>query len=203
MKIIKNDYIDLLLSELQNSRITMQESISNSTLQLYQTVDRIRDSIYNKVSRDLSPVKQYKDNMIKRLKESMNKGAKDLKQTLNSEIDDIFGNEKKGRHSDITGVSSLLSFTYSDYLRLFLMVGLYTSEDAIILRTADVIQTNIGFQTNKDDYRLSNSAVYVNLNATLQVKPTLLALPLFSNVSNNPINNEKWYTMELNLVKGY
>lgn len=203
VNIIKTTYITQLLTQLEKNNDSAQDSISNATQSLSNIIGSIRTNIIINFQTGNNSVILYKENMKKKIRTAMNDSAHSLKEVLNDEINNIFGSKNSYKNSDNTGVSSLLSFSYSDYLRLFLMVGLYTSEDSILLRTADVIQTNVGFQTNSDDYRLSNSAVYVNLNATLQVKPTLLALPLFSKVSNNPINNEKWYTIELNLVKGY
>ncbi len=82
-------------------------------------------------------------------------------------------------------------------------IGLYTNEEGILLRTADVVQANMAKATGNTEYRLSNSAVYVEINATIQVKPTLLALPLFADVEGNPSTNQKWYTFEYKSIKGY
>ena len=57
--------------------------------------------------------------------------------------------------------------------------------------------------TGNNDYRLSNSAVYVEIKATIQVKPTLLALPLFADVEGNPITDQNWYTINYKSTKGY
>lgn len=82
-------------------------------------------------------------------------------------------------------------------------VGLYTNEEGVLLRTADVIQANMSKVTGNADYKLSNSAVYIELTAKIQVKPTLLALPLFAAVEGNPSSNQNWYTIECQAIKGY
>lgn len=33
--------------------------------------------------------------------------------------------------------------------------------------------------------------------------PTLLALPLFAEVEDNPVTNQNWYTIDYYAVKGY
>ena len=96
----------------------------------------------------------------------------------------------------------MLSFSYSDYLRLFLVIGLLSGE-GVLLRTADAIQANMGYIQGDDGYRLTNSAAYVEISATVQVRPTLLALPLFADVEGNPSKNERWYTFEYKEIKGY
>ena len=84
------------------------------------------------------------------------------------------------------------------------MVGLSTSEETIILRTADVIEVNMAQKlTGNTSYKLKQSAVYVKIKATIQVKPTLLALPLFAKVENSPVDNSNWYTITYENVKGY
>ena len=57
--------------------------------------------------------------------------------------------------------------------------------------------------TERKDFKLSDSAVYVDLYAKVQVKPTLLALPLFADVEGNPSDNVNWYTVEYKSTKGY
>ena len=143
----------------------------------------------------------YKDKMKDKVKESMKGGAGKLKETLNQQIDGIFGSNSGD--TDSTGMASLLSFSYSDYLRLFLMIGLYANEEGVLLRTGDVIQANMRQDAERKDFKLSDSAVYVDLYAKVQVKPTLLALPLFADVEGNPSDNVNWYTVEYKSTKGY
>ena len=40
-------------------------------------------------------------------------------------------------------------------------------------------------------------------SATVQVKPVMLALPLFADVQNNPKTNTDWYTIEYKDIRGY
>ncbi len=102
------------------------------------------------------------------------------------------------------GMSSMITFQYSDYLRLFLIIGMYTAESSVILRTADVVQVNMAQKlTEKEDYVLKSSAVYVEIDATVVVKPTLIGLPLFADVKDNPKDNSNWYTINYKNIKGY
>lgn len=56
---------------------------------------------------------------------------------------------------------------------------------------------------NDDEYVLNKSSIYVNINATVQVKPVMLALPLFADVQNNPKTNTDWHTIEYKDIRGY
>ncbi|MEG2428809.1 MAG: DUF5702 domain-containing protein, partial [Oscillospiraceae bacterium] len=176
--------------------------VAQASVTLNDKLNEIRDSITNTISTGSQKIADYKTKMMDKISASVSKGAGNLKASITDGLDGIFG-KKTGTIPDSTGVSSLLSFQYSDYLRLFLIVGLIPNQDALLLRTADVIQVNIAKQTNKPDYLLSKSAVYVKINATVQVKPTFLALPLFSKVENNPKNNEAWYEFKYNGIRGY
>ncbi|MCI8465284.1 MAG: hypothetical protein HFI63_05445 [Lachnospiraceae bacterium] len=200
VSLIKQHYIGSVLEEIQQIHKDYATAVSGS---LNQLLDKIRDSISAKLGEAGSAVKAYKTKMIDEAKASVQGGADQLKTTLNEKLDGIFGTGGGGGAADNTGMASLLSFSYSDYLRLFLMIGLYTNEEGVLLRTADVIQVNMGKRTGKGDYRLSESAVYVEASATVQVKPVLLALPLFSDVERNPVENTNWYTIQYKNVKGY
>ena len=46
-------------------------------------------------------------------------------------------------------VSSLLSWRYSDYLRIFVVVGLYANEELMLLRIADMIERNMQHKNNE------------------------------------------------------
>ncbi len=206
VKIIKRDYINLLLEKLSDTAEDAQNTIASAANAVTDIIESVRKDIVNAVIKTSDKVIAYKDEMKEKIVASMSDGAESLKNTLNSQIDGVFGSSTggvTGASSDSSGLSSLLSFTYSDYLRLFLMIGLYTNEEGILLRTADVIQANMSLKTGDTAYSLSNSAVYVDLSATILVKPTLLALPLFADVEGNPSENQDWYTFEYKSVKGY
>ena len=204
VKLIKQSYIEPVINEIKNSASNAEASVDEVSNTLNSIISRIRGSISGTIKSGCEAVKTYKKKMLDDVKASMNEGAGKLKETLNSKLDGIFG-QSQGNDvaTDNTGIASLLSFGYSDYLRLFLMIGLYTNEEGILLRTADVIQVKMSKQTENENFALSNSAVYVDISATIQVKPTLLALPLFANVEKNPSKNEAWYTITYKSTKGY
>lgn len=201
VKLIKENYIQVLLDKMKGVTENAETSISNAANSITEVIEEIRTSITRIITTTSDKVIAYKDKMKEKVKESMEGGAGKLKETLNQQIDGIFGSNSGD--SDSTGMASLLSFSYSDYLRLFLMIGLYTNEEGVLLRTGDVIQANMRQDAERKDFKLSDSAVYVDLYAKVQVKPTLLALPLFADVEGNPSDNVNWYTVEYKSTKGY
>lgn len=168
VKLIKQSYIEPVINEIKNSASNVSASIDEVSNTLNSIISRIRVSISGTIKSGCESVKTYKKKMLDDVKASMNEGAGKLKETLNSKLDGIFGQSQgNDAATDNTGIASLLSFGYSDYLRLFLMIGLYTNEEGILLRTADVIQVNMSKQTGNENFALSNSAVYVDISATI------------------------------------
>ena len=203
VKIIKEGSIQVVLDQLGKIADDAPASVSNAANSVTDSINALQRKIYDKIMLSSQKITEYKEKMKSEIKKSMANGAESLKNTLSNQINGIFGSASSSNKTDPTGMASLLSFSYSDYLRLFLMIGLYTNEEGVLLRTADVIQANMSKVTGNADYKLSNSAVYIELTAKIQVKPTLLALPLFAAVEGNPSSNQNWYTIECQAIKGY
>ena len=201
VNIIKSQYIGPVVSVLEEGRNGVSETIESYSGRVMEEINKIRDSITTQVARAGGEIERYKDDIVDQIKSSASEGIDSLRSALDEQIDGIFGSGGALGSSDGTGVASLLSFRYSDYLRLFLMIGLYTNEEGVVLRTADLIQKNM--DKRQSGFLMSKAAVYVDLTATVQVKPTLLALPLFANVENNPSTNTGWYTINVHDVRGY
>ena len=201
VRLIKEKYVQVLLDKMKSITDNAETSVSNVANNITEVIGQVRKDIVKIINTTSDKVIAYKDKMKDKVKESMKGGAGKLKETLNQQIDGIFGSTSGD--TDSTGMASLLSFSYSDYLRLFLMIGLYTNEEGVLLRTGDVIQANMRQDAERKDFKLSDSAVYVDLYAKVQVKPTLLALPLFADVEGNPSDNVNWYTVEYKSTKGY
>ena len=204
---IKQNYIETVITAIEDAGKDAQGNVEDIAVELNGVLSKVRIHITEEINKAGSKVSEYKTQMIEEVKNSMSEGADKLKETLNSKIDGIFGNSNAGvnlsKDNDNTGVASLLSFAYSDYLRLFLIIGLYTNQEGVILRTADVIQVNMAKQPNRSGFKMSKASMYVELSATIQVKPTLLALPLFADVQGNPKDNTNWYTIQYKNIKGY
>lgn len=95
---------------------------------------------------------------------------------------------------------------YSDYLTLFVYIGLNSgAEAAMYQRMAEVIQFNIGTMAKKDTYSLKKSQMYFRLKAELRVKPLMITLPYFSydEYENELTTKTDWCTYEVDTVRGY
>ena len=94
---------------------------------------------------------------------------------------------------------------YSDYLYLFLFLGFQTgSASEMYLRIGDLMQANMRKYTGSEMYSLKNSQVYFKLNATIRVRPLMLALPIAKNgFLNNPADKNDWCTFTISEIRGY
>lgn len=198
VQVIKDEFIPQLIAAMKSPGNTVE----NQGQEILDVLDSIRYKITTTVTTANEKTKEYKTQMLEEVKGSVAQGADKLKETINSKLDQFTGNATSPV-KDKTVKGALLSFRYSDYLRLFLVIGLYTNEEGVLLRIADAIQKNMSIITDEEDYVLSSSAAYVQINATIQVKPTLMALPLFNDIEGNPFSDDKSYEFEYFDVKGY
>ncbi len=105
------------------------------------------------------------------------------------------------KENDVRDKNLSMGFQYSDYLKLFLFLKLTAGDsDGIYLRTMDVIQANMIHQGN--EFVASKSVVYYQANATVQVAPLMLDIPLVTNEGYGATNGA-WNTINYSQVKGY
>ncbi|MBQ3196170.1 MAG: hypothetical protein IJB65_06865 [Clostridia bacterium] len=196
--------VDSIDSMLNQGTILVQDKVDKVGGVVMEKIAAVRNQISYVFNNTENEIKSMKDELINSLSDSINSGADNLKEKLNSGIDKIFGTTGGAQSGDSsgTGAASLFSFSYSDYLRLFLLIALFANEGKTILRTADVIEANMKHKGD-DDFKLEKSAAYVRVTAEVLVKPTLLALPLFADVENNPVDNTGWYTITYTGIAGY
>ena len=213
VNIIK-EKLDTLVGEFENAINSAlqasEKAIVDIGVALQDEVNKLRQAINKKLENGTAKINEYREKMKQEVKESINQGAEALRNKINEKLDGVFGiptgssgggvSLSKG---DSTGMASLLSFQYSDYLRLFTIVGLLANPNAILLRTADAIQCNMQLVNSDDSYRLKDAVAYVEVNATVQVKPLFLALPIFADVESNPKDDSNWYTIKYKGIKGY
>lgn len=189
------------INGILNAPDFLENGLAQLSGKVMETVTVIRQAITQGISDSANKIKDYKEEMIGSIKESAGKGAEELKKTINEKVDGIFGASGDTGNGS-TGMASFFSFAYSDYLRLFTLIGLYTNQEGILLRTADVIQANMIHLGNKE-FRMINAAAYVKITAEIQVKPNLLALPLFADVAPSPVDDTSWYEFTYTGIAGY
>lgn len=135
--------------------------------------------------------------------------ADNLAGKLEENITDAAKSAGKG-NGDASKFDGLnVTFQYSDYLRLFLFMKLFSEEKSywVYARTADVIQANMRYQIVKDDsYSLSKSIVYFKAESKLRVEPLMLDLQLVRSETDNRIEVLKeldWCKINYEAIRGY
>lgn len=132
---------------IDKAATTPAEKVANAATELSEKLGQIKDEIETKVESTITAVRgsidALQDKAVLQLKAAAGDGVESLRNELNKQIDNIFGTSSSKETGAQSVVSSLTSWAYSDYLQLFLLVGIVSDSDAILLRTADVIELNM------------------------------------------------------------
>lgn len=100
-------------------------------------------------------------------------------------------------------------FYYSDYMYLFVLIGLTNSNhySDMLIRVGDLIQANMRKVTKDDSYDLDKAVCYFQLSATVEVNPLFLSLPFVDNLSAVDVSAARestgWRTYEVKVIRGY
>ncbi len=102
----------------------------------------------------------------------------------------------------------LLQLSYSDYLMVFLILGLSGGDEKemsdIYARIGDVIQANMMKLTSSNEYKLSNSIEFFEISSDMRVNPLLMDLPLFSAYDTpNASSPSGWCDFSYTSRRGY
>lgn len=165
-----------------------------------------------------------------KIKESASEQIDNIKNTVNEELDNLFpagskddqkldmlkGADSSGKKSimDNALVSTILSFSYKDYLQLFIFLGLSSNDaDNILKRTAEVMELNIRTKLTDyykrsdspakhpaDNFSMEKAYTYVTLNTKIGVRPLLMSKKLFL---RNDMEKVKYWTYEYGTLGGY
>ena len=229
------------ITEVFNAIKDTATNASNSANILESKLDSIKrgisDKVYGLADGANEKLTKMKDETMAKIEEAAKGGAEKLRSALTDQIDSVFGASSASGTGTTNVVSSLLSWSYSNYLTLFLLVGLATpgGEEAILLRTADVIELNMqkannlfavskesvektqsrffglykkkvtveNIVANSEAYKLNKSFTYLKIDATLEVKPLLMALPFMAETTKSELDGSAWYTIKYSGTLGY
>ena len=124
-----------------------------------------------------------------------------------------------GALTDFTHNNEDKGLFYSDYLTVFVYLGLKSTSDdtakCMYERMAEVIQSNMrmhegikGYTQEVEGggtqaYTLKNSKVYFKLESTMRTEPLMIALPIFNEYDNNLDTQTDWCTYKISTVRGY
>ena len=225
--IAKKEAIELIVSDnyyisaiLKSTRESIQKSAGKASAELavvseelQEKLKRTRDTLVKTVTVQNEKIQSYISSSKSKVEEAAKKGGEELKGAISDSINGIsnslteaVGDEGTGitLNKDSNTAASFMSFSYSDYLRLFLVIGLTANQETILLRTADVVQTNVKLKDDdKTDFYMKSAYAYVTIEATLKVRPLMLTLPFMQGVTDGKLDGDGWYTIKYKGVQGY
>lgn len=149
--------------------------------------EKVMTAVQNGTGTIAGSIKKLKDDAIDEVKNAVSEGKDKLKSVVNDKLDGMLGDtgfENKSVSS--SDAASMIALSYSGYLRLFLFISLLTGKQGVLLRTADVIQTNMRLRTGKEDYCLSKSYSYMELNIEADLEPLFLSFDGLKKVLSSP-----------------
>jgi len=226
------ELFDLLENKESLDATALGEKLENKLRTLQGTVE---SKITELIRQGGNALSELADEAEDKLKEAAKNGAESLKSALREQVGNVFGTSTSAQSSTNNVVSSLLAWSYSDYLQLFLLIGIVASPESILLRTADVIELNmqqidgnLGYvevttetevsrlwglikytktetkkEANADAFKLSKSYTYLNIKATIEVKPMMLTLPLLGDTVKSQLTGTNWYQIVYEGTMGY
>lgn len=195
----KDEFIKGIFEQLDH--VDLGQDIQDAYQEL---VNQINQAVAGAIDGAAGALKDVKSKMIGELENAAQEGAQSLKNAVSEKVGEYFGNGTSGTGTKSSTLTSFFSFRYSDYLRLFLLVSLLTTEgeESVLLRTADVIQANLGMKT--EGYLLKNGAVYLELEAVMRVQPAFLHLDLFNEYDpDDLLETVPWNYISVEQVAGY
>ena len=224
-----NDKAKQLDDTVQSCAELANEKIAGALTDLEQFITDEVGSISSKISGELESVidgaaEELKDATDKKTAELTQRLSEQISTTINKQLNDYFPkNEQKGTDSKDgegknSGLGEVFSFSYQDYLRVFLFLELNRNSDAVMLRIADVIQVNLGqgmqdygaAALGKDgstaahakggDFRMAEAYTYAQITADIQLNPLLLSNRLFSFDGSTGLGLWKYH---YETIKGY
>lgn len=171
----------------------------------------IEEKINNAMKKAGTKLSEFKESCAEKLKTAANQGAEKLKEELTNQIGKTFGDSDMGKQAGTDAVANVTSWRYRDYLTLFLMISLFKNEQEVINRIADVIQMNMEKKegtisdTGLSDgaFLMENASTHINIEATVEVKPLMMALPFMAETTTSQLSGTKWYTVKYKGTAGY
>ena len=214
--IVDNGYIQQMFDDIKETATSeVKDTASAINTAVNSTINEISDELSRKIRKEMNTVgtklSDFKESCVVKLKIAANQGAEKFKEELTNQIGKTFGDSDMGKQAGTDAVANLTSWRYSDYVTLFLMISLFKNEQEVINRIADVIQMNMEKKegtisdTGLSDgaFLMKNASTHINIEATVEVKPLMMALPFMAETTTSQLSGTKWYTVKYKGTAGY
>lgn len=158
-----NDVINTLFTTIEQQ--CKPEAATDLLDKQLATISReISIKISDAIAYGSGKLSEMKNELVTQIEGAMSEGAEKLKTVLSEKLDSGFNqipiNDKDAPKGAASGVvSSLLSWRYSDYLRILVTVGLFANEKKMLLRIADLIERNMQYKNSEEGFTMTTKEV--------------------------------------------
>lgn len=203
-----NDIKETASSEIKDTASAINSKVSTTIKHLSK---KIQEEINTAMKTAGTKLSEFKNTCEDKLRTAANEGADKLKDELCNQIGKALGDSDMGKQAKTDAVSNFTSWTYSNYLTLFLMISLFKNEQDVITRIGDVIQLNMEQNEGKfpkadsdnGAFLLKKASTHINIEATVEVKPLMMALPFMADTAKSQLTGTSWYTVKYKGTAGY
>ena len=214
--IVDNGYVEQMFNSIkETAESEVKDTAKAMESAVNKTIEEISDAISSQIEKAMTTsgtkLSDFKVSCTQKLKTAANQGAEKFKEELTNQIGKKFGDSDMGKQAGTDAVANFTSWRYRDYLTLFLMISLFKNEHEVINRIADVIQMNMEKKegtisdTGLSDgaFLMKNASTHINIEATVEVKPLMMALPFMAETTTSQLSGTKWYTVKYKGTAGY
>lgn len=181
--IIEGDYATRILDKIDALEAEAELTVQGYAEALRNELEDVRGMVNTTVNTTCDKIIEYKDSAKAKVEDAIGKGAESIKNAISESIQGI---ELGGSGSSTSSLSfnnnnsskgTFFSFQYSDYLRMYLLIGLIGNEEATLTRVADVIQANMKLASGNSSYSLDKAYTHISFDVELEVKPLFIGIP--------------------------
>lgn len=184
---IKHDIIGVMQGELKRLEDEINAAAQKSIAQVTDDIKACKEKYLNAAGEELTEkvVMEAKDKVAEYVDGFTDTYLRDIEKPNLGGTTDM---------STSSNVASMIKFGYKDYLMLMLFINIYTNEDNILSRTADLIQLNMRYATGvkdreeqlvfthsrKDSFTMAEAKTYVTVQGSVRVDMLFLDLDFFN-----------------------
>ncbi len=189
---IKYDVINLLQGQIDDMAGAIEMAANDSIASITDELNTYAQQCVTETGEAIeeSLTGEIKDKVVESLNNFSNTYLKDI-ETDSIDIGNVGADAKKGTSSK---VASMIKFGYKDYLMLLMFITICVNDDAILARTADMIQLNMQNATGTPDiegqlvfkhqkgssFTLKEAKTYVSVEADVSLDMLLLDMEFFN-----------------------
>lgn len=206
---IISEFENTLSDKLSKYLKTISEEIGGK---IKSKITEYQNDVKNNICKN---AKNVSDEVSQKVVDATDKFFDDNFSKYTSKAGTAAGSVISGKKSKNSAFSSLLNFGYSDYLKMFMFVGLCTDNSDTIKRIADVIQINVANgladttcpetgaaykDAAGDSFLMSEAYTYVELSANVKLKTMFISLPFVKNYTGESAD---YFNIRYKSVLGY